>query len=93
MYENKFSSLTVEITVDELEGLAKELAETFGVEVAFKLSCKYGGKMKYFPKPDEFLKATIKAKVKEEYRKGNISKRRLAEKYNVPRSTISAWLN
>ena len=49
--------LIKDLTLDELEGLAKELSETLGIETAFRLSCRYGGQTKYFPKPEEFFTA------------------------------------
>ena len=80
------------LTLDELEGLAKELSETLGIETAFRLSCRYGGQTKYFPKPEEFFKAVVKSRIRKEFAEGNISKRKLAEKYNLSRSTVRKWL-
>ena len=89
----KADKLIKKLSIDELDGLTKELSEVIGIETAFKLSCKYGGQTKYFPKPEEFFKASIKSKIKEEFKQGNISKRKLAEKYNLSRSTIRNWLD
>lgn len=86
-------NLIKEVSIDELEGVTKELAETIGIETAFRLSCKYGGKIKYFPKPEEFFKALTKTKIRNEYKEGNISKRKLAEKYNLSRETVRKWLS
>lgn len=41
--------LIKDLTLDELEGLAKELSEALGIETAFRLSCRYGGADKVFP--------------------------------------------
>ncbi len=81
-----------DLTIDELEGLARELSETLGIETAFRLSCRYGGQAKYFPKPEEFFKSVVKSKIRKEFAEGNISKRRLAEKYHLSRSTVRKWL-
>lgn len=89
----KADDLIKEISIDELDGLTKELSEAVGIETAYKLSRRYGGQTKYFPKPEEFFKAFIKSKIKEEYKQGNISKRKLAEKYNLSRGTIRKWLD
>lgn len=80
------------LTLDELEGLAKELSEALGIETAFRLSCRYGGQTKYFPKPEEFFKAVVKSRIRKEFAEGNISKRKLAEKYSLSRSTVRKWL-
>lgn len=86
-------ALLKEIDTAELEKPIKDIIEIFGIETAFKLSQTYGGQMKYFPKPEEFFKTLVKARIKTEYSAGNISMRKLAEKYGVSRNTVRKWIN
>lgn len=61
------------LTIDDLQGEARELAETIGIEAFRQLVSVYGGTGRmYIPQPDMLLIPVRDAKIREEYNGSNI---------------------
>lgn len=61
------------LTMDDLQGEARELAETIGMEAFRRLVSVYGGTGRmYIPQPDMLLIPVRDAKIRDEYNGGNI---------------------
>ena len=61
------------LTIDDLQGEARELAETLGMEAFRHLVSVYGGTGRmYIPQPDMLLIPVRDSKIREEYNGDNI---------------------
>lgn len=81
-----------EIEPDDLPKPYKRYAQSIGVRNLYMLSQLAGGRTIYIPKPDALFKEVVKKKIICEYESGNTSTRRLAEKYQLSRTTVMAYL-
>lgn len=74
------------LTLEDLDGDQKELAECIGIEAYIKLVKGFGGLNIYVYKPDSLVKAKRDEKIKTEFNGHNY--RCLALKYNLAENTV-----
>ena len=79
------------ITIDELSGDQKELAECIGIEAYRLLVRYYGGSMIYISQAKTLIRSDRDAMIKKDYNGKNI--RELSRKYNLSISAIRRIIN
>lgn len=74
------------LTVDDLQGQHREIAEAVGIEGMIRLSKTFGGNPVYIPEMPKLIRNKVYRMILEEYDGTNIKD--LAVKYGVCKSTV-----
>lgn len=75
-----------EISVNNLTGLQKEIAEVIGIDAYIKLVRKYGGDEIYIAKEDKIISMVRDKEIYRKFNGGNYSQ--LAREYNLAVRTV-----
>ena len=81
--------LLSKLVVENLSEPYKSYAKIIGINNLYELAKFKGGKNIHIPKPERLFKEYIYQQIIEEYKKGNITMRALAQKYDISLVTVN----
>jgi len=86
-----YKTAPIPLTVDNLSGSGREIADHLGIEAALHLMDAFGGEVFYIPKLDCVLKEHRDANIRAEFNGYNI--KQLARKYDATESWLHRLLH